>query len=95
MQLHTGGILIVRLASQVTTGYLWRNVPSPDAIMVAMGEPEIEPDPRDVDGGWEVQIFRFRAEAPGTQSLVFHNQRPWLKDKPPRQSCEIDVTVLE
>lgn len=95
VDLHRGGTLVVRLAAQITTGYVWRNLPSADAIMVAVGEPEVEPDPRDVDGGWEVQVFRFRADAQGRVTLVFHNQRPWEKNKPPRKTCEIDVTVRE
>lgn len=95
VSMHAGSTLVVRLAAQITTGYLWRSLPPSGAVMGALGEPAIEPDPRDVDGGWEVQVFRFRAQAPGTVTLVFHNQRPWEKDKPPRETCEIDVTVQE
>lgn len=93
VRLGLGDILVVRLASQVTTGYLWANEPLAEAVVTLNGEPVIEYESRDVDGGSDVQVFRFQATSLGNTTLNFRYQRPWQKGEPPNRTCSIAVMV--
>ena len=94
-RLRKGQTLVVRLESQITTGYAWGVAAPAPEIVSAIGEPEIERDDRDVDGGSEVQVFRFSAAAAGSGTLTFHNRRSWEKDKPALKTCTFNVEVAE
>jgi len=94
-RLQKGGTLVVRLPSQVTTGYLWSVAARTGGVVEALGEPQTERQGGDVDGGSEVQVFRFRAVAKGRGALTFHNRRPFEKDKPPRKTCTFGVEVSQ
>lgn len=94
-RLHRGQTLVVRLESQITTGYAWSVAPPVPGFVTAVGEPEIERRDGDVDGGSEVQVFRFRAESEGRGPLTFHNRRSWERDKAPLKTCTITVEVVE
>lgn len=116
---HPGGTLVVRLPSQVTTGYVWSVKSQSGGVVEALGEPRTERqhgnagnagntgnagdtgnagntgDAGDIDGGTEVQVFRFRAISKGHGGIVFHNKRPFEKDKPPLKTCTFQVEVEE
>ncbi len=104
---HPGGTLVVRLPSQVTTGYVWSVKSQSGGVVEALGEPRTERQPGnagntgntgnagDIDGGTEVQVFRFRAISKGHGGIVFHNKRPFEKDKPPLKTCTFQVEVEE
>lgn len=94
-RLRKGQTLVVRLESQITTGYAWSVAAPAPEIVKAVGEPEIERRDGDVDGGSEVQVFRFSAGSAGSGTLTFHNRRSWEKDKPPLKTCTITVEVAE
>jgi len=96
-RLHTGDSLLVRLESQVTNGYLWRVASQTTGILRLAGEPVTQwADGRsDIDGGSEVQVFRFDAIGVGDEQVIFHSSHPWVKDAPPRKTCTISVTVAE
>jgi len=39
-------------------------------------------------------MYKFRAAKPGTGSLVFHLQAPWLKGKePPAEIVEVETKI--
>lgn len=92
-RLRTGDTLVVRLESQITTGYAWSVAAQTTGIMKLTGEPVTEWKNRDVDGGSEHQVFRFSAAAAGDDTITFHNRRVWEKDKPPLKICTIVARV--
>lgn len=94
-RLKRGGILAVRLESQITAGYSWGIVSQTTGILKSQGEPKVERGKVDVDGGSEHQVFRFDAPTPGSDSLLFQYRRPWETGKPPLKSCLVSVEVQE
>ena len=75
-----GNILMLRLAGNATTGYLWECMhPLTEGILQAVGEvePQSEPAPSGMVGVSETFIFRFRILASGTVPLQFIYYRPW------------------
>ncbi len=43
--------------------------------------------------GMDYQVFSFRAQAPGTATLVFDYRRPWMKNEPPRETRRIVINL--
>ncbi len=93
-RLQIGDTLVVRLESQITTGYAWSVAAQTTGIMKLAGEPVVDwKKDRDVDGGSEHQVFQFSAGAAGDDTITFHNKRAWEKDKPPLKTCTIVARV--
>ncbi len=93
--LKSGDVLVIRLESQMTAGYLWTNEELVDNILIAIGKPVIEPKSDDLDGGSEIQIFRFLAMEAGNTHLNFYYQRPWQKGQGFVKTCSISVSVKD
>ncbi len=91
--LQQGDVLVIRLESQMTAGYLWSHKSIKDGVLNEVGEAQIERTPSDLDGGSETQVFRFKASSPGKTKLEFLYQHPWQTDKPPLKKCAFSVTV--
>lgn len=91
--LKRGDVLVVRLQSQMTAGYLWANKSAKDGVLNEVGEMQIERTPSDLDGGSETQVFHFKASNQGQTSLQFAYQHPWSTDKPPLKTCKFTVVV--
>ncbi len=90
-----GGVLVVRLQSQLTAGYSWGIVAQTPRILKSRGEPEVERRTVDVDGGSEHQVFRFDAPIAGSDSILFQYRRPWETETPPVKTCRVTVEVDE
>lgn len=92
-----GKVLVVRLPAIPGTGYAW--TPSVDApgVLEQLGPstyeraPEGEGEPR--VGQQELQVFRFRAGAPGAARLELAYARPWEKGVDPLRRFRVTVTV--
>ena len=91
---HTHKMLCVKLKAQLSTGYGWSVAGSPDILSLA-GQPELEPDPEQLSGGVEHQVFRFSAVKAGSGSLELQYIRPWLKNVPPAKKFKVNVTVVD
>jgi inhibitor of cysteine peptidase len=90
-----GGELKVILDASITTGFQWQSPTNPAPVMSAIGTPIYvakAADPRFVGGGG-MNIFRFRAEAPGQIALQFEYRRSWETTVPPAKTLRYDVVV--
>ena len=90
--LEQGQTLVLKLASNPTTGYDWEIVDLNAAILEKVGEVEYKSDSA-LTGSGGVNTYTFKAVGSGNMqlSLVYH--RSWEKDIPPIETFVMDVTV--
>jgi inhibitor of cysteine peptidase len=90
----TGARLVVRLASNPSTGYGWTEVAPPGPTLRALGEPVLE---QAQSGGRVgapgVQVFRYEVAAPGRARVALAYARPWEPAQTPAAG-RFDVTVI-
>ena len=87
------GTLVVRLKSQMGTGYGWQVARNDGRRLKLLGPPEQENSQGGLPGGDEHQIFRFKALRSGTTLLELRYVRPWEKGKPPSKTFRLEVRV--
>jgi len=87
--------LVVRLAAHPETGYRWGVERGAPSVLSPADEPNYEPvfasAPLVGSGGWTT--FRFRANAPGSDTLELVYRRPWEKAVPPAKTYRLDIVV--
>ena len=90
--LEQGQTLVLKLASNPTTGYDWEIVDLNSAILEQVGEVDYKSDSALIGSGG-VNTYTFKAVGSGNiqLSLVYH--RSWEKEIPPIETFELDVTV--
>ncbi len=91
VQLAKSDSLIVRLASQPSTGYGWKIVQNDTSRLRFQGEAWESPDTEGLMGTREYQAFRFIAQKADSSVVKFHYVRPWEKDAPPAKTYLIKV----
>jgi len=77
LELEKNQLLVVRLASNATTGFHWSLADSTGGILQLQGDPDYVPDsagPQMV-GTAGIELWRFKAARDGNQSLVFAYRR--------------------
>lgn len=90
----TGARLVVRLASNPSTGYGWTEVAAPGPTLLALGEPVFEQaEVAGRVGAAGVQVFRYEIAAPGRARLALAYARPWEPAETPAAG-KFDVTVV-
>lgn len=91
--LRPGGELIVRLASNLTTGYYWVQTAGDDAVVAQVSEGyTADPAPEGIAGSGGMQEFQFEGLAKGKTTLVLRYQR---SSEGPAEQREIAVKVVE
>ncbi len=90
--LEQGQTLVLKLASNPTTGYDWELVDLNGAILEQVGEVEYKSDSTLVGAGG-VNTYTFKAVGSGNMQLSLIYHRSWEKDIPPIEAYELDVTV--
>jgi inhibitor of cysteine peptidase len=93
VQVPVGGNLLVRLASNPSTGYQWEGGELQITCLEAVGRPSYEGPGIDMPGAGGTQVFTYVAVKPGTARLSFHYARPWEK-KAPAKAFAVNVTIL-
>ena len=89
-----GARIVVRLASNTTTGHGWTEVTPPGPTLRAMGEPAFEQvDAAGRVGAPGVQVFRYEVAAPGRARVALAYSRPWEPADAPAAG-KFDVTVV-
>lgn len=73
--LAVGDTLVVRLASNASTGYTWRIGQNNDSLLAPQGEPAYENSSSAMPGAQGTQVFTFTAVAAGGDALTFLYQR--------------------
>lgn len=93
VEIPAGELLAVKLKAQLGTGYSW-TVVSENKGLVAKNGPTTERGSGEmVAGGVDFQVFTFKANAAGQESIVLQYKRPWEKDEKPEKEYTITVSV--
>jgi len=84
----------VLLDANITTGYQWNSPTDPAPVLSVLGSPAYvaKGDPRLIGGGG-FNTFGFRADKPGTVTLVFEFRRPWETGVPPARVLRYEMVV--
>ncbi len=85
------GSLMVRLESQMGTGYGWQTSKTDGRRLKLLGGPELENSSAALPGGVEHQVFRFKALRPGTSVLELAYRRPWDRKAKPAKTFRLKV----
>jgi len=85
--------LQVRLPSQPGTGFSWQLLRTPS--LVKLKGQSTEPPDKSRPGAWQMQMFRFQAGTPGSETLQFGYRRLWEKDTPPAKTFSLVVTITK
>jgi predicted secreted protein len=100
VKITSGGILILKLKANLTTGYAWHIVRNNPNLLELLGEPDVEPIAEDTKkekiplvGEPQYLVFRFRAQSSGTNTLELHYFRIFEKKKI-KPSKTFKITVL-
>lgn len=93
--LDRGDELVVRLASNRTTGYSWGLEMTGNGRLEQQGEALYETlrSDRRLMGAGGVEVWKFRAVRKGGVVLKFNYCRPWEKDVPPVKTVSWPVTI--
>ena len=90
-----GAPLVINLSADPATGFGWVLTSKPTDTVWLIGGPDYtpEPIPAGMMGVGGTTTYRFRAEAPGTQTLEFAYLRSWDRGAAPVRTVRYDVTV--
>lgn len=73
---HPGDIILLRLAENPTTGYVWE-MGSLDPQLIEVKNSIYQVSPGTGVGRGGIRVFRLQAKAPGTVPLLLKLRRPW------------------
>ena len=95
VNLNVGEMLVVRLASNPSTGYSWETKGLNTQILEQVGDAVFEsPDtPPDLVGAGGTLVLTFKALQPGTTTLTLVYHRSWETDVAPLQTFSVTVAV--
>jgi inhibitor of cysteine peptidase len=92
VEVEAGGVLVVSLESNPTTGYMWEIEEIDDEILRQEGEVEYKAE-SDLVGAGGVETFRFKALTAGEGELKLVYRRPWEGGIEPLEIFSITVIV--
>lgn len=94
--LEAGQVLVIRLQSNPTTGYVWE-LGEVDAGVLKQVSEVFTPPPQATDqaGAGGVDEWRFQAVGTGTTTLVLNYRRPWEQGVTPAKTFTLTVTVKQ
>jgi len=90
--LEKGQQMVLKLASNPTTGFDWEIVGLDTAILQQVGEVEYKSDSLLIGSGGE-NTWTFEAVASGQTHLQLIYHRNWEKDIPPVETFDLDIEV--
>lgn len=90
--LEKGQQMVLKLASNPTTGFDWEIVGLDPAVLQQVGEVEYKSDSMLIGSGG-VNTWIFEAVDTGGMNLQLIYHRSWEKDIPPIETFDLDVTV--
>ena len=90
-----GAPLVINLSADPASGFGWVMTSKPGEAVWLIGGPDYtpEPIPAGMLGVGGTTTWRFRASAPGTQTLEFAYLRTWEQGATPVRTVRYDVTV--
>jgi len=93
VEVGEGGMLVIALPGNATTGYSWGVLANDAAVLKPVGDAEYEPDASQL-GAPGVFTLKFEALSPGTASLKLGYKQWWDADMKPDPTFEVTVRVL-
>ncbi len=90
--LVTGDTLVVRLASNPSTGYTWRVVSTNDALLPSAGDP-VFAESAEMPGAGGVDTFRFLAKAAGEATVQIGEFAPGADEA--ERTLDYNVTIVD
>ena len=94
VHIPVGEFLVVRLASNATTGYSWSLVTDDSRVLPSDGKPSYESPRSQLAGAGGAQVFRFKASRIGETILELHYRRPWEKNSIPAKVYRLTVKIV-
>lgn len=94
VDLQIGGMLVVTLVGNPSTGYTWEAAPADVSILTLEGEPEFTADSSALGAAGKISLT-FKAVAAGQQPLTLVYHRPFEKDTPPEKTISFTVVVAD
>ena len=88
-----GETLVVRLASNPTTGYRWKLSSQPQHLELEGGEASFDPPARALPGAGGHEVFRFRGTTAGREPIELRYQRGWETNTPPAAEYRLTVEI--
>ena len=93
IDLTTGGILIVKLKSNPSTGYKWTVAGDPSPLRLTKSSYVKNSHSSQAIGGSGVQVLRFTAASAGMANLTIVYRRSWEYNVPPAKTFTIRVDI--
>ncbi len=90
--LAPGNVLVIPLAGNPSTGYVWQVEPSAEGILTPRGDAAFAA-PADAPGTPGYEIFTFDVAGAGDVTLTFTHSQPWDETTPPEQVIDLPFTV--
>lgn len=97
IHIAVGERLIVKLASNATTGYRWAAPPPAEPVLRQLDEATYVPNmaPPGMVGVGGTETFEFKALKAGQETLQIQYARSWEKDVAPARVFSLNVTVTQ
>ena len=92
IELEKGQVLVLKLASNPTTGYDWEITGLDTAILQQKGDVAYKSDSALIGSGG-VDTWTFEAFSSGQTHLQLVYHRSWEKDIPPLETYDLDIEV--
>lgn len=92
IQLKSLDTLVVRLDSNVSTGFSWSVLPTSTPLLKLQDRVYKDPE-QPVPGRGGTQVLTFQAVSPGTGVLTLHYVRPWEKADPMETRFTVNITI--
>ena len=92
IQLKALDTLVVRLDSNVSTGFSWSVLPTSTPLLKLQDRVYQDPE-QPVPGRGGTQVFTFQTVSPGTGVLTLHYIRPWEKADPMETRFTVNISI--
>jgi len=88
-----GDSFSIVLESNKTTGYSWQLGSNSDSNIVHLLSTDYNAPSTDMQGQGGKEVWTFKAESPGTATIILQYLKPWEKDTPPARIKRYDIVV--
>jgi inhibitor of cysteine peptidase len=92
VEIEKGQVIVLKLASNPTTGYDWEITGLDTAILQQVGEVDYKSDSNLVGSGG-INTWTFKAVGSGETHLTLIYHRSFEKDIPPLEMFDLDIVV--
>ncbi len=97
IEVHTGDIIRITLASNITTGYDWENADKVDQDILKLDKNNYvsDPNPEELDGVGGKTVIVYRALKPGKAKIGLAYMQGWEPDADDNEKFSVTVEVLD